>query len=259
LLVLARIVAEAGLPFLQMPWAAFPNSIIFTLTGFAFPPSALLPLALVGTTLLADPRESLLPYAVNADYLAEKEGLPQRRTSLLMIGVACGGAVLACGALVFWFSTADGAMSDGWPATLIKRDAFGAVATGTAREASAQGSLVNAATRSDTLLGYGMGAAAVGGIGAARLFLSWWPLHPIGLVVMACYPMWRVWFSIFLGWLLKWGVMRYGGTGVYQRMKPVAIGLIAGEAIVTLGFILVTIIAYLCFGEPMQPYRPLPG
>ena len=52
------------------------------------------------------------------------------------------------------------------------------------------------------------------------------------------YPTRMIWFSFFLGWLAKFLIMRYGGPGLYLRLKPVALGMIAGEAIVA-GVVLV--------------------
>ena len=72
----------------------------------------------------------------------------------------------------------------------------------------------------------------IGGVGLGLmlvLFLmrrkyTWWPLHPIGLVVMGTEVMKRVWFSFFLAWLIRAVLIKYGGPrgeSVYPK-KPAA-------------------------------------
>jgi hypothetical protein len=68
-----------------------------------------------------------------------------------------------------------------------------------------------------------------------RQRIFWWP-HPIGYV---CYTnvhaMMKLWFSIFIGWLLKLCIIKYGGFRIYYKMRDFFIGLIVGE-IITGGF-----------------------
>jgi uncharacterized integral membrane protein len=60
-----------------------------------------------------------------------------------------------------------------------------------------------------------------------RQLFYWWPLHPIGYVAAG---LWRgVWFSFFLGWLVKRSVLKYGGGALFHRATPVVIGLVAGQ------------------------------
>jgi hypothetical protein len=56
----------------------------------------------------------------------------------------------------------------------------------------------------------------------------WWPLHPLGLAIGSTSPAQWVWFSIFLGWLIKAFIMRYLGVKVYKKVIPLFLGLIAG-------------------------------
>ncbi|MFQ6133815.1 MAG: DUF6785 family protein [Armatimonadota bacterium] len=62
----------------------------------------------------------------------------------------------------------------------------------------------------------------------------WWPFHPLGYVAMMG-PQFmgdRYGFSIFVGWFLKWAVVRVGGTKAYRAARPSAIGLVVGNAFV---------------------------
>ena len=66
----------------------------------------------------------------------------------------------------------------------------------------------------------------------ARQHLLWWPLHPLGFAVAANHLMNKIWFSIFIAWVLKCAVMRYGGPAFYLRSQRFFLGLIAGEALI---------------------------
>ncbi len=74
-----------------------------------------------------------------------------------------------------------------------------------------------------------------------RYFL-WWPLHPIGYILGSSVPMPTLWFPLFLSFLLKWGILKYGGIRMYRRAVPFFIGLILGQYIVGCGWSLLGIL-----------------
>ncbi|MDE2734466.1 MAG: hypothetical protein OXI72_08755, partial [Gemmatimonadota bacterium] len=63
----------------------------------------------------------------------------------------------------------------------------------------------------------------------ARQRLMWWPFHPLGFAVSAGWTMRYIWFSVFLAWLIKLVILRYGGVGLYHKIRPFFLGLIAGQ------------------------------
>ena len=65
----------------------------------------------------------------------------------------------------------------------------------------------------------------------ARQRLPWWPVHPIGFPIGANSMMNYVWFSVFLAWLIKRIVLRFGGARVYQRSQAFFLGMIAGQVL----------------------------
>ncbi|MBI3830219.1 MAG: hypothetical protein HY291_11920 [Planctomycetes bacterium] len=102
------------------------------------------------------------------------------------------------------------------------------------------------------------GAYMLAGAGVLFLFaflrtrLFWWP-HPIGFVMwMGMWPLQRMWFSYFLGWLCKALILKFGGHKVYQRWKGFFIGLIVGEALATAVWILVAWLTGLTDGYAMH-------
>jgi len=57
----------------------------------------------------------------------------------------------------------------------------------------------------------------------------WWPFHPIGFAIGPVWIMDQIWFTIFLAWLIKTIVVRYGGLKLFQKLRPFFLGLILGQ------------------------------
>jgi hypothetical protein len=62
-----------------------------------------------------------------------------------------------------------------------------------------------------------------------RARFLWWPFHPAGYLVAGSFGLFRLWFPIFLSWLLKVLILRYGGLRGYRLALPFFIGLVLGE------------------------------
>jgi len=56
----------------------------------------------------------------------------------------------------------------------------------------------------------------------------WWPLHPIGFLIGPVWLMDQLWFSIFIVWVIKKLILKYGGANVYERLKYFFLGLPLG-------------------------------
>ena len=78
-------------------------------------------------------------------------------------------------------------------------------------------------------------------VGALVVNSLWWlrnyfplsPFHPAGYVIGS--SNWTggwLWFSIFMSWLIKITVLRFGGIRLYRRVYPIFLGLLLGEFIV---------------------------
>ncbi len=57
----------------------------------------------------------------------------------------------------------------------------------------------------------------------------WWPFHPAGYAVSSTYGMRDLWTMFFLGWLIKWLVLRHGGLKLHRQVLPLFFGMILGE------------------------------
>lgn len=73
----------------------------------------------------------------------------------------------------------------------------------------------------------------------ARSRFAWFPLHPIGLLIAQSYPIGTIWFSIFIGWMFKVLVMRFGGTDSYRKITPLFLGLALGDMAMMLFWLVV--------------------
>jgi hypothetical protein len=62
-----------------------------------------------------------------------------------------------------------------------------------------------------------------------RARFLWWPFHPIGFTIGPVWIMDQIWFTIFLAWLIKTVVVRYGGLRMFQKLRPLFLGLILGQ------------------------------
>ena len=76
------------------------------------------------------------------------------------------------------------------------------------------------------------GALLMGFISHMSRSYHWWPLHPLGLLMSNSYAMRHFWFSIFLGWSIKYFILRYGGARTYRRMIPFFLGMVVGECFI---------------------------
>ncbi|MBC8143709.1 MAG: hypothetical protein H7Y38_19950 [Armatimonadetes bacterium] len=57
----------------------------------------------------------------------------------------------------------------------------------------------------------------------------WWPLHPTGFALGVSYAMNYFWFCVFVAWLAKLCITRYGGMDAHKRAVPFFLGLVLGD------------------------------
>jgi hypothetical protein len=83
------------------------------------------------------------------------------------------------------------------------------------------------------IAGGGAGAAMVTILAWLRSRWLWWPFHPVGYALSGSYtPQW-LWCPLFVTWLLKGFILRYGGMRLYRKGIPFAVGLILGDYVMT--------------------------
>ncbi len=78
-------------------------------------------------------------------------------------------------------------------------------------------------------LGYGaLGLGLMALFTYVKSHLVGFPLHPIGMTLGLTHPIYHVWFSVAVAWLLKALILKYGGARVYLRLRPFFLGLTLG-------------------------------
>jgi len=82
------------------------------------------------------------------------------------------------------------------------------------------------------------GMAIIVGFGVAfllqwlRVRLPWWPLHPLAFAVTSSWEINLVWGPLFLAWIAKSLILRYGGRGGFHKSLPFFFGLMLGQFVV---------------------------
>ncbi len=73
------------------------------------------------------------------------------------------------------------------------------------------------------------GLALIGSLAALRSAFLWWPLHPAGFALGISFAMNYFWLPVFVAWLAKLLIIRYGGMNAHRRAIPFFLGLILGD------------------------------
>ena len=79
-----------------------------------------------------------------------------------------------------------------------------------------------------TWINMAIGTSIMGGLMVARRVYLWWPFHPLGYAIGPVWIMDHLWFNMFLAWLIKVLVLKYGGARLYIKTRPFFIGMILG-------------------------------
>lgn len=269
-LVLARLLAETGLFFMQ-PFA-LPCAILWGIFGArALGPRQLLIMFMFTSVLLIDPRESLMPFVVNALKLGDLGKVRAAKTGMLsVVAVVVGLAIAVPATLYFQYDRGVG-KKDAWgnrsvptmpySSTLQARNRL--VAQDKLEEAEAVKGWARfgaMAPRAGYLIAFATTLLLVLGCYAARLYLPRWPIHPVLFLFWAVNwnPVGQFAVSFLAGCAVKFLVVKYGGEGVYRRAKPIMFGLIAGDVLGGVLPMIIGFVYYLITGDMPKKFIILP-
>ena len=256
MLVTARAIAETGLVFVQFdvplfqPWVyalqSMPQALKARTTMGSFYLSALM-----GTAFTRDVREPMPAYATHALKVADDNAFSGdqrnwRRAApfVVVMVLALVLTYVVSGTSLLYVEYNYGATLD--------RDQLApindwAMFTGAKRwtidpptEYRPPG--IGPREGHNRLASVGFGAGLTALLGYLRLRFLSWPLHPIGFLLAYSFPLQVLWFSIFIGWLVKAVLLRFGGGGVMRRARPLFIGLILGEAFAAAFWLVVNLV-----------------
>jgi hypothetical protein len=91
-----------------------------------------------------------------------------------------------------------------------------------------------------------------------RLRYESWPLHPVGFLLCSSYVMQTIWLSVFIGWLAKVLVLRFGGMDLFRAARTFFLGLVIGEAAAA-GFWLIVSLVRVAMGLDYHAIRLFPA
>jgi len=104
-----------------------------------------------------------------------------------------------------------------------------------------------------------VGAALVGAVGFMRLRYVWWPIHPILFLIWGTRAGGRLWASFLLGIIIKTIVVKMGGQQQALKLRPLLLGVIAGDLLGALVSMACSIGCYLATGVTWSsPYQVFP-
>ena len=249
-LLITRIVAETGMPFIRID------------CGYHISLIKLFPIAMVGpVSLYFGPVMAMLfPTAsrvgcatMTAHAIAlDQEARPSRQANVavILVGLLLIGLVV-CGASHLHASYNHSMTLDGREQPISP--------WGTGRFSGANRDLIRWQDGQLNTPVYNQaghiafGAALAGALHWACLAMPKWPLHPIGLLMVHTFYSNEAWVSVFLGWLIKIGLLRYGGSRLYRAAIPAILGLVMGEVFAAVLWALVPAVLVLL----EQPYIPI--
>ena len=108
------------------------------------------------------------------------------------------------------------------------------------------------------MLAFGIALVLTLGCAFARYRWAWWPLHPVFFLLLGTWQSKALAFSFLLGWLVKTLATRYGGHGTVQQIKPFMFGLVAGEVLACVLFMIHGACYYFIMHKPPLNYSVYP-
>jgi len=236
----------------------------------ALGPKSMLIMFMVTSLLLIDPREAVMPFMVQAFKLTDSNKAALGKVAKWSVVALLLGFAVAVPVTLYWhYDQGMGRTTDGWTANVPKM-AFDATVSGMER-LKAQGVLEEAGKFSGLdwfrnlqpngpcVLAFFIAMGLVLLFGAARLRFPRWPFHPLMFLVLATWQSRCFAFSFLIGCVVKVAVTKYGGASAYQKVKPLMIGLIAGDMLGGVTPMIIGLIYYLLTGEPPKRFLVFPS
>ncbi len=219
-LTLTRIRAELGPPAHDLPYAS-PGEILAGLAGARVMNRRDLAMSALMLPFTRGYRTHPMPAQLEALRTAEETG-SSRRQAMLGTLVAAGIGVVA----TYWFILHQG-YSIGIGTAKVRGEfrAFGDLAFRHLQSWRAAPDAGDIRSLWFVLAGAGFTVLMNWG----KTTYAWWPLYPAGFALQGGWMMRHVWVGLFVAWLIKTTLTRYGSGNAYHRSRPFFIGLVLGE------------------------------
>jgi hypothetical protein len=247
-LVVSRVIAETGLPWYRSGISAsqvYSNLPIGSLTGRS--------VYMAQTFTVLGPlttRDSAMGFATTGFGVTREFDVGERpgqrwKLGAVVVWALLLGAVIAASATLwchYHYAT------PGVQGTVPERNYFGAdyiPRRDVANPFNEYSSGRFAPKAHDPLTHFGIGFAVTAVLQVGVLRFAGWPLLPVGFVTSHGAFVSNAWFSIFAGWLAKVLLVRFGGSRLYMKMRPLFVGVIFGEALAAGALLAVNAVAVM--------------
>jgi len=178
-------------------------------------------LALYDHLFMLDNRSPLMPGVMQSLRIADEGGINRRSLMGAMGSAVVLAMVVSAYAYLRLMYTHGGTALNTWFTTYYSKNLYSTWTSHLIADGEPATPMA--------FLTMGIGAVTMWGLTFMHRTHLWWPLHPIGYLMGASWPMINFWFPVMLGWLVKTLVLRFGGHKVYKRLLPGFLGLIFGE------------------------------
>ena len=218
MIVASRVVCQGGMAYFTLTAAPTDGLICFFGSRF-FGPLGLLMAAVMQKVLFVDLRESLMPSLVHGAKIKESTRNGRLFFAGVIIALVIGVAIsfLAMLALCYKYGIRDLNLEWATQTTVGVYDDLQRLLE------------MPAEPRRWVMLFSWVGAGVMLLLVVLYHGFYWWPVHPIGYLTTYSSAMHILWFNFLVGWLCNHLTLRYGGVGLFNRVRFLFIGLIIGD------------------------------
>ncbi len=218
IMVATRVVCQGGVTYFTLTVA--PLDAINTLLGMKlFSSLGLLIAGVTQKVMFLDLRESVAPSLLHAHKISHRRVQKRRMAAIVFLTMVTCLAVSALAMILLCYKYGIRELGLDWA---------------TRTTISTYNNLIPAihdtVEQGDSIRFF----AAMGAVVMLLLVICyhrfyWWPLHPIGYLMVYSSAMKILWVSFFIGWLFNVLTMRYGGIKLFEKMRYFFAGLIMGD------------------------------
>jgi hypothetical protein len=219
-LVNSRVVAQSGV-YRTAPLGLGPGLLQALGFGHVFGPKGAVVASMQYTIMIGGDNSMLGPAAIHAFRISEvfEKG---RRLLLPALAVALAASIAASSWMCLHQAYTDGALNytHTWASIVNPKSSF-----------DMAHQIIRRPTEVVRIrwVPFGLGMALTAFTMLMRARFYWWPIHPIGLLAYADYGLDRMWFSFFLGWLVKMSLVKFGSGRLLRQGRYFFIGFIISE------------------------------
>lgn len=218
---IARVRAELGSPVHDLHYAG-PEFFIVKMTGTRRQRRADLTVMSLFWFITRAYRSHPMPHQLEGFKLAERTGLENKKLLLGMIIAIILGTFSAFWALLdlsYRFGAANRIVG---PALIFGREPFDRLQR-----------WLSYPTEPDypALTFTAIGLLFTIFLAFMRMKFFWWQWHPVGYAVSSSWGMNVFWACLFISWLIKGLILKYGGLKAHRKAIPLFLGFILGECL----------------------------